>query len=258
MSKPKGWNPSTPKTNKPSGITPKVNLRAQDFDNLIRNQGVKVKVYRTIYCPLVKSIDGAEHEVDCPLCHGDQFLDRLPIETWAFIQSQATGFEHFSEGIYDGNTVSITFLQGIELQYFTLVELCDFTDIYLQRVKRQEGMTDVLRYKGHRVNLLVDSSGKEYYEGSDFQLDTNGNVCWKAGKGPNAGQIYSIHYETSVKFRATKAMHANRFANVSTAEGDKATKMNEQWLCDKVFLVTRKTIDGQVIQPNKIRDSDED
>lgn len=234
----------------------KVNLRREDFDKLILDQGVRVKVYRTIMCPRVKSIDGAEHDIDCPLCRGHGFLDKYPLDTWSFIQNQNLEKNQLAEGLYDGNTVSATFLQGVELQYFTLVELCDFTDLYIERLKKQDGNTDLLMYRGVRVNLVIDENGKEYFEGSDFALNQDGNIQWCPNKGPEAGDIYSINYETSVKFRAIKAMHVNRFAQVSAAGGVEMTKMNEQWLLQKSFLVQRNDASGNPIKPNKIRDSD--
>jgi hypothetical protein len=253
-----GWNPKPSVLLPAKNIRNKVNVKLEETDNLILGQGVRVRVYRSTYCPNVKSIDGAEHEIDCSLCNGAQFVDRFPLETTAFIQSQALESKHLIEGVHDGNTVAATFMRGVELQYFTLVELMDFTDIYIQRVKRQTGNVDVLKYKALRVNLLEDSTGKIYTEGSDYQLDLNGNIRWCPNKGPDPKTIYSIHYEFCIRFRAIKAMHVNRFNSITTKEGEAQVKINEQWLLEKDFLVERKDINGNLLEKNKIRDSDED
>jgi len=258
LANPPGWNPKKATVLPSKNIRGKVNLDPVKYQELIHAQGVRVKVYRTTYCPNIKSLDGAEHEIDCPLCHGAQFIDKFPIDTVAFLQSQSQEMQQFSEGLYDGNSLYASFLAGIELQYFTLVELCDFTEIYIQRIKRQNGSVDVLKYKGVRVNLLVDSDGVSYLEGSDFNLDPNGNIRWCSGKGPATNKIYSINYETAVKFRAIKAVHVNRFCNVSTKEGDVQTKLPEQWILQKVYLVDRKDLDGNIINPNQIRDFEGD
>lgn len=256
--KPLGWNnkeiPSLPRN---SVQLTKVDLNSQDFDDLVQSQGVRVKVYRSSYCPNVKSIDGAEHEIDCPLCHGAQFIDRYPIKTWAFIQGQTLEKSHLVEGLYDGNSVYCTFMQNVELQYFTLVELCDFTEAFFERKKRQRGKLDVLRYPGKRVHLVIDKAGKEYFEGSDFCLDVNGNIKWKANKGPLPGEIYSINYETAIRFRAIKALHSNRFAQINSAKGTNLLKMNEQWMLQKDYLITRKNLDNEVIEPDKINEPDD-
>jgi hypothetical protein len=253
----KGWNPKTPAALPGKNISGKVNIQPAQFDKLVDAQGVRVKVYRTSYCPNVKSIDGAEHEVDCALCHGSGFLDRYCLETWALLQNQDSNRSIFPEGNYDGNTVMATFMQGVELQYFTLVELLDFSEAFFERIKRQEGPLDVLRYPGVRVNMVVDKAGKEYFEGSDFNLDANGNILWSANKGPTRGMIYTINYETKIRFRAIRAVHSNRFVQVAEAGQTKLVKMNECWMLQKEYLVVRKDLDGNVIAPNKIRDSDE-
>jgi len=256
MTNPQGWNPKPIPPQAAKATYGKVGLKPEKFDALVDQQGVRVKVYRSTYCPNVKSIDGAEHELECPLCHGSGFIDRRPIETMAVIQNQALETTARPEGLVDGNTVQATFLQGVELQYFTLVELCDFTDVFFQRVKRQSGQVDVLRYPAHRVNILVDSSGKEYFEGSDFKLDANGNIQWCMAKDtssiPDKGTIYSVHYEMSVRFRATKAAHVNRFAQVNEAGKTKFIKMNENWTLTKEYLVVRKDMDGKLLPENKV------
>lgn len=257
--KPRGWNnkeiPIQPRNNVQST---KVNLDPKKFDDLVQAQGVKVKVYRTSYCPRVRSIDGAEHDITCPLCHGAQYIDRYPIETWAFMQSQTLDKQHFAEGFYDGNVVSTTFMQGIELQYFTLVELCDFTEMFFERKKRQRGQIDVLKYPGKRVHLVVDYDGKEYFEGSDFKLNVNGNMAWKPNKGPLRGVIYTINYETAIRFRAIKAMHTNRFGQIEVPGGTQFLKMNEQWSLQKDYLVERKDQKGELLEPDVIRNEDDD
>ncbi|RLE42939.1 hypothetical protein DRJ16_04290 [Candidatus Woesearchaeota archaeon] len=251
---PHGWNPKPIPLLPGSKASGKVNLQPKKFDDLVQQQGVRVNVYRSALCSNVKSIDGAEHEIDCELCHGVGYIDRYPIETLAFIQTQVLENTPFAEGLYDGNTVAMTFLQGIELQYFTLIEMCDFTDIYYQRVKRQPGAVDVLKYKASRVNMLVDKNGLEYHEGIHFNIDINGNIKWCSGKGPARSLIYSIHYEAAIRFRATKAIHVNRFAQVATKEGIQMHKMPEMWMASKEFLVVRRDVNGNVLEPNNITD----
>lgn len=257
MSKPQGWNQKPPVqlAAKPTGG--RVDIDPQKFEQLLQEKGVRVKVYRTVFCPNVKSIDGGEHNIDCDLCNGSGFLDTRPLCTVAFIQNQTLEKLPFVEGMVDGNSVAATFPMGVELQYFTLVELEDFTEIYFQRVKRQEGDIDVLKYKAHRVNLCIDQYGKEYFQDNDFCIDPNGSIKWNPNKGPNPGDIYSIHYEASVQFRAVRAMHTNRFTQYLTKKGGGGSvhvKLQEQWLLQKEYLVKRKDKDGNEILPNLIHD----
>lgn len=248
-----GWDIKAEKEVAPNNMKGRVNFDPIAFDKLILQQGTRVKVYRTMYCGNVKSVDGAEHEIDCtiPGCNGSGFIDRHPIETMAFIQNQALEKNQFAEGMVDGNTVAATFLVGISLQYFTLVELCDFTDIFFQRVSRSDTSVDVLKYNAMRVNMIVDANSIEYHQCIDYKIDINGNIEWFAGKGPAANVIYSIHYEAPVQFRATQAMHANRFSQVKTKTGISFVKFQEQWALAKSFLVKRLDKDGNEMQPKK-------
>lgn len=255
-----GWRKKPPVhlPTKPTGG--RVDFDPKAFEQLLKEKGVRVRVYRTVFCPNVKSIDGAEHNIDCQLCNGSGFLDTRPIDTVAFIQNQGLEKMQFAEGMVDGNSVAASFPTGVELQYFTLVELEDFTEIYFQRVKRQEGDVDVLKYRAHSVNLCIDQNGIEYFQDNDFKLDPNGSIRWIPNKGPNPGDIYSIHFEASVQFRAVRAMHTNRFTQVLTRDkggGAYQLKLPEQWALQKEFLVKRKDRDGNEIFPNLIHDKTE-
>lgn len=252
--KPPGWNTKTQTLVPAQHKSGRVDLDPAQFEKLLEEKGVRVKVFRTTFCPNVKSIDGAEHNIDCELCNGSGWLDVHPLCTIAFIQNQGLEKMPFVEGMVDGNSVAATFPAGVELQYFTLVQLMDFTEPFFQRIKRQEGDVDVLKYKACNVNVLIDSRGKEYYQENDFTLDPNGSIRWKENKGPNPGDIYSVHYESAVQFRAVKAMHTNRFTQVfSKAEGAALhVKLPEQWLLQKEFLVKRQDALGNEILPNRI------
>jgi hypothetical protein len=227
----------------------RVDLSPQAFDNEIYQKGIRVKIYRTTYCPNVKSIDAAEHQIDCTLCHGSGYVDMDPIESYAFIQNQSLEKTMLEQGQLDGNTVTFTFLTGIENQYFTKIDVCDFTENYFQRVLRGTGtQTDVLKYHACRVNSIMDQAGGRYYQGVDFNIDPNGNIIWLARK-PADNTIYSIHYEMHVQYRLVKAMHVARFTQWRTKGQIEFIKMNEQWMAMKEFLIPRLDKQGNNLQP---------
>jgi hypothetical protein len=245
-----GWDVKESKVLVDTAPRQRVDLRVKDFDQAIEQKGMNVCVYRTMYCPNVKSVDAAEHEINCPLCNGSGFIDTFPIRTKGYIQNQELEKIQNLSGFVDGNTVAITFPIGIELQYFTKVELIDFTEIYYQRVQRTPASTrDVLKYQACRVNVLVDVNGNNYYQDQDFRLDQNGSILWFGPRTPADNTIYSIHYEAHVQFRAVKAMHVTRFTQHKVAGGIEHIKMPEQWMCTKEFLVRRKdSLNGQDLQ----------
>lgn len=251
-----GWQQKPAKVEPTLRLREKAGVNLTKFDQLVEAQGIWANVYRTTYCPNVKSVTSGEHEIDCPLCNGAQFIDRHPIKCQLILSGFSDTPQPFSEGIYDGNTVTATFARGIELQYFTLVEILDLDDVYIQRVKRQEGNIDIMKYSALQVNLIIDQHSRMYYEGTDYNIDPNGNIKWLAGQGPVPGTIYSINYNTAIRFRATKAIHKNRFVNITGPKGDTMTKMFEQWILEKAYLVDRKDQFNQYINAPKNNSSD--
>lgn len=242
--KAKGWNVREASVKPDTAPLQRVDVIPGDFDRLVEQKGINVKIYRSMYCPNVKSVDGAEHEIDCPMCNGSGYIDLDPIHTKAFLQTQELEKNQGQAGYHDGNTVLATFKIGIEVQYFTLVELCDFTDIYYQRVLRNEDSdVDVLKYKACRVNTIIDREGKRYYQDQDFKLDPNGNIKWLDRK-PADGEVYAIHYEKHSQFRAVKAVHSNRYTQYKpSGQPDvEHIKMCEQWMITKEFMLRRKDI----------------
>lgn len=137
-------NPNDPKLN-PKLISP--NISVKDLDTMIYNQGVRVKVYKTLWCPNVKSIDGAEHDINCPICRGSSFVDVDCIETEAFIQGQSREHLISPEQIgqnWEEQVVLATFRSGVDVSYYTLVELVDYTDPMKELIQRQPSGSNVL------------------------------------------------------------------------------------------------------------------
>lgn len=252
------WNIKTSKLKPDTAPKGRVDLDPFAFDQLIEQKGVNVKVYRTLYCPNVKSVDGAEHNIDCVTCNGSGFIDLDPICVKAIIQNQNLEELAKVEGHVDGNHVAITFPIGIELQYFTLVELIDFTDIYYQRIWRKPGSkVDVLKYVACRMNVVVDKNLVRYYQDQDYVIDMNGNIEWGTTRFPADNIPYSVHYEAAQQFRAVSAMHVNRFSQYKP-KGENGRvehlKFQEQWMCAKEFLVRRTDINGNELQQGPYND----
>lgn len=177
--KKEGWSVPEPKVRPESNSFNRVDLDPSKFDLLIQQKGMMCRVYRTTYCPNVKSVDGAEHEIDCTICNGSGFIDFDPICTYVFIQHQELDKLPQIEGFVDGNTVMMTFPIGVEMQYFTKIELHDQRQVFPQRVLRNpDSLIDVLKYPACAVNGLIGKTGTRYYQGIDFELDLNGNVKW--------------------------------------------------------------------------------
>lgn len=237
------WNIAESIFGTAKGGNARANLNPHAFSELIEQQGVNVKVYRTSYCPNVKAVDGAEHEIDCTTCNGSGWIDLEPLCTRAILQSIALEKVSRIEGLVDGNTVMMTFPTGIELQYFTLVELQDYLDIFIQRVLRNPvGDVDILKYAACRFNFVVDKNLTRYYQDQDFKIDPNGDILWLSGgtaSKPATNTPYSVHYEAKVQFRAVRAAHVNRLAQHKIGNEVEFVKFPENWYLAKEFLLRK-------------------
>ena len=151
------WNGKNPAQIPDAAPRSRTALDPVAYDNLIKQHGVRVKVYRSMFCPNVKSVDGGEHNLDCTLCNGSGYLDVDPIESVAYLANQNFQEEMTVEGYHDGNSVGATFLGGVELQYFTRVDLMDFTQPFYERVLRRVISTPGVDGVRGSITLTYDS-----------------------------------------------------------------------------------------------------
>jgi len=115
-------------------------ISVKDLNSFVFFQGVRIKVYKSLWCPNRKSIDGSEHPIDCPLCDDQELIDVDPLDTFVAIQGQSKEQLINPEQIgynWEEQTVLATFLSGVEVSYYTKVELQDYTNIFKELVQRQ-------------------------------------------------------------------------------------------------------------------------
>ena len=231
---------------------PQVDLNPDDYDSLIATKGVRVRVFTTFPCPNIKKIDSAEHEINCPLCHGDGFIDVNPIESIAFLQTQTLQKTFGPEGVWDDQRIAATFVSGMELQYFSKIQLLDFTTLFYEYIQRQQGDVDRLKYSAFKINYIMDQDGVSYFIDKDCTLDQNGDVKW-IGNRPAFKKIYSIHYSYPIQYRAINALHVNRFSQSGFKQPERIPlELNQQWIIKRDYLITREDRNGNPLSPNQI------
>jgi hypothetical protein len=227
-----------------------LNISVKDLNSLIYNQGVKIKLYKTIPCPNRKSVDSGEHQINCPVCKNIELLDVDPVETYALVEAPSSQMQWDTDnvrGVWIEQNSQITFLSHTEVFYFTKIELMDYTMLFYEVIPRQEGLVDVLKYPVLSVNVLVDQNGVRYYQGNDFEIVSQ-NLQWKmdsTARRPATGLIYSIHYNTYVTFRALYSNRASRFGT----DGFKKpvienVEYNQSWICRRDYLISRTDSQG--------------
>lgn len=237
------------------GFDVRVNLDPIAFDKLIETHGVRVRVYKTTLCPNVKKIDTYEHQIDCTLCNGNLFIDRLPLEGYAYLQSQKIEKMFNVEGVFDDQMVLASFVRGLYLQYFAKIEVLDFTTTFYELIQRQTGDIDRLKYKALKVNYIIDQNGTEYQENVHFILTTDTrDIQWLGVTRPTVNNTYSVHYEYLLTFRSLKALHVNRFSQFGTSASVEVDPVehSQQWIIKRDYLITKEDLLGAPVAPNKI------
>lgn len=241
-------------------------MNVDRLDQLVKDLGVRIKLYRSTVCPNVKSLESLDHDVNCKICNNNM-VDFAPVETLGLFQQQDF-LELFKvQGTFNTDEVMVTFLSGYTLQQYTRVDLLDFKEDFFELVQRQFfGSTpvDVLKYRACEVTgVFVIRNGVliEFHCGADFALDVNGSVKWLGAHRPLDQEIYSIYYKYHPVYRAIKGIHRDRFSQFNTRPGDikapKVTingvtyiKMPETWILKRDYLVERYTKQGQPLAPN--------
>jgi len=212
----------------------RVNLVPQEFNNLLEDQGVYVRVTPVILCPNRTDLGDTNHVLDCPLCRGEQVIEvtENAITDWALIQSITQDKKFEVQGLFDLKDARITFQAHIRVYYWYKVEVLHFSSIYNQIIKRASGNTDKSRYlPAQNISppqnktrdtpyICVDSSGNRYHLDIDYSV--NGKVItWLTANRPAFDTLYSISYPVMPTFRILETIHDNRYYYIDHKQLDK-------------------------------------
>lgn len=200
----------------------RVDLVPAEFDNLIEDQGIKVLITPCALCPNRDLAESTNHKLDCPVCNGDEVLEipEKAVETWAFLQGIPFERKFDPQGLFDMKDAQMTTPADVRLSYMYKVEVLDFSATYNELIVRGKrgpnGDTDYLRYRPTEDSnvplFVVDSNGKKYTRGKDYEIDKETKTLkWKGTNRPALKSMYSILYPTLPTFRVIELMHESRF-----------------------------------------------
>jgi hypothetical protein len=242
-------------------------INPDKLDQLIRDLGVRVRVYKSTLCPNMKSLESMDHDINCPVCNNNM-IDFCPKETIAMFQQQGLVEQYKLQGTFNMDEVTVSFLSGVTLAPLAKVELLDFKEDFYELVQKQvqaDTDTDLLKYAACEVlGVFVIRAGvaKQFYQGPDFELDVNGSVKWLTANRPNDKEIYSIYYRFHPIYRAVKALHRDRFTQwntrpdditspKTTVDGATYVKLPEEWILKRDYLLERRDQDGDKLPENQ-------
>lgn len=193
----------------------RVDLKVSDFDRILEDQGVRVKVTPSILCPNRQGLHSTNHALNCPTCNLSEAIE-LPAqsyEEYALIQSVNFKLDWTQSGLYSVKDAVMTIKGGRRLWYYDKVEILDSTSIFNQVVERT-GTTDQLRYAAQNAAtttpfFLADKDGTEYILRTDYNV--SGKTLTWVTTGPEEKSLYSIQYPILPVFRVLELLHENRY-----------------------------------------------
>jgi hypothetical protein len=205
-----------------AGKPKRVDLIPEEFENLIEDQGVFVKITPVLVCPNKTDLYDTNHKLDCPLCEGKQYIDvtEKSFCEWVFIQSIKLDKQFDVQGIWDIKDARISTKAHVRLYYWYKVEMLDFENIFNELVERKAGDRDKLRYEATKSCetpfIVVDKQRNFYEHQTDFKIDGR-DIVWTGLNRPAQGELYTISYPMHPTFRVLELMNENRnYYNVTT------------------------------------------
>lgn len=215
----------------------RIDFNTGDMDNLIEDQGCRVRITPAVVCPRRTSkgqTEESDHDLNCPLCGGSMVVEvpSLSKDCWAFIQGIKFDETFAPQGLYDVKDAQITLPLSVRVAYWFKVEVLDFGSLFNQLVSRNiSGVVDTLRYQTFETwdgnfYYAVDNDGKVFTRKTDDNPDGDFTVAldkltWVGARKPDSGKMYSLIYPMLPTFRVLELIHANRYYYKDFRQPDK-------------------------------------
>lgn len=237
---------------------PELHFDRDWFHSHIANHGIRVRIEKTVVCPnFIGNVDSLQHDVNCTLCENG-FYHYDPIECMVLFQQDALVKAFLREGVFDPGQAIVTLpaftedgTKEILIHYFDRVTLLDEEERFYQLINKSEGDMDVLRYNAIKTLMVIDRRGIIYTEGVHFNLDTNGNIVWVAGKDrprwnaeEGIGESFSVSYTFRPVYRVLDMLHEGRFSQRLVNGGVQMIRHPQSVLIKKDYYMSKKDLDG--------------
>lgn len=257
------------------------------FEAQIRDQGVRLVHYRAMRCPVgMVDVDDVlrrphEHHADC----SNGFLYTRAGTVSVGFMGNSREARYVDWGRLEGSTAQIVIAthydavgdapapccgsdqEEVDCGPLVPVEMCQFDRLYLdeesvtvvnwQLFEANASGTDRLQFPAVRVVDLVDSSGKRYAQGADFDV-VRGQIVWAPGRSPGLdprtqrGQVCSVRYAYRPFWYVERMVHEVRVAQ--THGPDRAVRrMPQNALIKREIHFEKEQRDADAPSPNSQR-----
>lgn len=239
----------------------------QDFEDKIRNHGVKFVHFRALRCPVGMTDRDSERRPhpDHSGCSNGHIYSKAGVVTGLFT-SNSNRIQQMDAGLMDGGTAQIT----LPVHYDNCdveVRVAPYDRLYLD----EEAITvphhqlaeahitgrDRLSRPIVEVTDLIDANGKVYGP-DDFKITEDGQLVWTNG-GPGydpqlkKGTIYSIRYQYRPYFYVDRLIHQIRVAKVNVGLGRAVVRMPQSMMVIREYVFEKSDNDRKAPNPNDPR-----
>ena len=223
MRRPNAKLPSSPgiiKSRTPDNL-PDPQLNPKDFEQLIRNRGIRFKLEKSAYCPNFTNIDTQQHDPNCKLCDGGLVYYSETIIS-GILQNQKLERFYEVQGLWNVGECICTFSaydddgRAIDLAIYDKLSCLDYESRFVEVLEHSPTGIDRLKYPATSVEFLR-TTDKIYYVDSDFVITPEGYISWRDpanqpsyNQSIQKGQIITISYCYKPVFLITQILHELR------------------------------------------------
>ena len=200
MDKPNQVYPSPAQsiTSVPSAMPPLIqdpSIRGVNFDQLLSQRGVRMIHRKAVPCPNILTVDTNAHDPNCAFCDNNGMMYYGEVEIWGVFSGNSIQKTFEAHGVWEIGTAVVTlpteYPDGSQADFNTFDKLVlpDFT-VRLWELKEYEprpGNIQELRYPAQKVEYassIVNGVQKFYQQGTDFNIDAQGQIVWVSGREP--------------------------------------------------------------------------
>ena len=233
---------------------PDPSIKGVSFDQLANNRGIRFIHRRAAPCPNLRALDDNSHEPNCPVCDGNGILYYCEKEIWGLFVSNSLQKNFEQQGMWEIGTAVVTlpayYPDGSVAEFNTYDQLVieDFP-VRLWQLKEYDpaensGVTR-LRYPIDTIDIVTSVQNNvrvDFIEGTDFTIDSNGNIVWVAGKEPSynsiedRGEVLSIVYHANPVYNVLQQMRELRITQELIGGQKIARRLPQQILVKRDFL----------------------
>lgn len=243
--------PNTYSSPMPTNI-PDVSIRAEAWDQLAQNRGIRFIHKMAAPCPNIKRLVDNNHEPECPFCDGSQILYVQEKEIFGTFSHNTLEKMFEIQGVWEIGTAVISFPteypDGIQADFNIFDKLvCPDFQIRLSDLKEYEptnnGRTGT---KYPIINIsdmtsIVNGAIKKYVVEVDFNI-VDGEIQWIPGRQPSydsideIGEVLSITYTANPVYNVLQTLHEVRATQQMVNGQKQARRLPQQVLVKRDFL----------------------